>query len=387
LKPFDIVAAQPKAWTIISRCFQNDRVASTYLFAGPHGAGHISFALTVASLLNCEDRQIDTLSSTEIVRPCGRCENCRKIAELNFAGGLSLIVPIPPHKTKDEAIDLTNKALGVMREDPIAAPWTTSGVTLPIDMARDVKQALTRRADEGVTRVVIFDRMETMRTSSADALLKLIEEPPPSTVIIMTARRPDSVLPTLQSRAQLVRLRRVSEELVARHLSENYGVDERRALTLARWSEGLPGRAVGLATDSSDDDKSIRDKGWHLFKSLMKQPTEECIHLVVESVKPRNRAEAEQILTIWQSLIRDCSCIALEGGTDSITNLDFTAELEALSVPFMNAAFTERVTGEIKNTLADLVYNVHIHPAFIALILKIRRELDSLHAGSTPAFR
>ena len=90
-------------------------------------------------------------------------------------------MPLPPHKKADEAIDLTQKFLAAKKDDPFVLPSVQSNVTIPIDVARGIKRSLAMRASEGVYRFVIFHQMERMLASSADALLKLIEEPPADT--------------------------------------------------------------------------------------------------------------------------------------------------------------------------------------------------------------
>jgi len=199
LKPFDIISAQPTAWSILTRAYNSKRVASTYLFHGPAGVGHWSLAVNFAALLNCLEPQADP-ETPEAIRPCGQCRHCRMIYELNFEG-LEIILPIGTHKNMSEAIDLVAEQLAVKRAEPFAALTTPASGTIPISLAREVSKRLSRRGEPGITRVVVFYHMDKMRLASADALLKLIEEPPADTVIILTCPRPDMLLPTIQSRS------------------------------------------------------------------------------------------------------------------------------------------------------------------------------------------
>jgi len=187
--PINIAQLQPKAWAILTRSFQRDRVASTYLFHGLQGVGHWSLFVSFAALLNCENRTGGEVNESELLLPCGTCGNCRKIFSLNFEG-LLFAVPLPPHKNANEAIDLTCEYLDKKKEEPFAVLAPKASANIPIGVARQIKANLTLKAPVGITRMVLFYRMENMRPDSADALLKLIEEPPPDTVIVLTSEKP-----------------------------------------------------------------------------------------------------------------------------------------------------------------------------------------------------
>ena len=382
MKPSDIAEIQPKAWSILSRSFVAQRIASTYLFAGPYGAGHWPLAVSLAALLNCESpaKQLSSVVG-DLTVPCGECRPCRSIWSLNYEG-LFPIVPIPSFKTSSEAVDLTNEVLQGYRDEPMLVPTSSSPITIPIDRAREVKQTLSRRAGDGIHRVVIFDRMERMKTSSADALLKLIEEPPPSTTIILIAARPESLLPTIQSRSQKIRLQRTSEQAVLKYLEENHDLPEKRALLITRLAEGLPGAAVALAQDDDEDAAGGRSLSWLLFKTVFSKPEAEAVYLVTDLLDRAKRGDVEEMLAFWQRLIRDCAWIATTGETDGVINIDFASDMQQFAPVFVVPGATARLTAHIKNTLADLVYNVHIQTALSALVLNMGATVRAAREGA-----
>lgn len=371
MKPSDIIAIQPKAWSILSRSYLAGRIASTYLFAGPYGAGHWPMAVALAALLNCESPAMASFDPVgDLTVPCGACRSCRAVWGLNFEG-LYPIVPIPSFKTSAEAVDLTNEVLQAYRDEPMHVPTSSNPITIPIDRAREVKQALSRRSGDGIHRVVIFDRMEKMKTSSADALLKLIEEPPPGTTIVLIAARPESLLPTLQSRAQKIRLQRTSEQEVRAYLEANYDLPEKRAVLLARLAEGLPGAAVALVHEEDQEEAGGRSLAWLLFKTVLTKPEAEAVYVVTDLFDRAKRGDVEDMLAFWQRLIRDCAWIAGTGDSDRVTNIDFASDMQQFAPVFASQGVTARLTAHIKNTLADLVYNVHIQTALSALVLNM----------------
>jgi DNA polymerase-3 subunit delta' len=326
--------------------------------------------VTFAALLNCLDPQY-TGEADRPVQPCRKCRHCRAIFDLAFEG-LFLAVPIPPHKNMDEAIDLTNQLVAEKKKEPFRIPTSSANMSIPIDVAREIARRLSRKAGDGITRVVLFYQMEKMRTQSADALLKLIEEPPPDTVLLLTAERAEMLLPTIRSRSQIINLRRLPEPIITDYLKENYGLSDSRATLLSRLSDGVMGRAVELAGSDDEDHLSRRAVGMLLFKSLFNEPGPNVISLVTEMVNVNNRGEAEELLRLWLSLIRDCHYYTATGADTDLINIDFTAELKQLSQRLGEVRLADAMVGIIKNTLADFRRNVHIQTALAALSLKLK---------------
>lgn len=362
---------QPKPWSILTRAFAANRVASTYLFWGEEGLGHWQLALSFAALLNC--RNTDQSKSM----PCGECNHCRQIAVLGFPG-LHTIVPISSHKNIGEGIDLTNEILDAKRKEPFSIWSSATQTTIPIDLAREVRGRLSLKSETGIKRVVLFYQMEKMLASSADALLKMIEEPPLDTVLILTAASPDRLLPTIQSRSQKIRLNRIPDELIQQYLVERYEQDESKALRLARLSEGNLGVALGMIDGNDDgDESSQRAVGFLLFKSMMLDSSPATTSHIVELLSGNDRSQAEEMLRLWQSLVRDCAHYAVTGETEQTVNSDFRGEIMTFAPRFQSAEVVSAITTEIKNTLADIRLNVHIPTAIVALALRVRDALKA----------
>jgi len=117
-----------------------------------------------------------------------------------------------------------------------------------VDDARRIGPFLRQTASEGGWRVVIVDGADTMNASSQNAILKLLEEPPSRSLLLLTADNPGSLLPTIRSRCRKLRLdplnEAVVEHLVARHRPD---LPEAERAALCRLAEGSVGRALALA--------------------------------------------------------------------------------------------------------------------------------------------
>jgi DNA polymerase-3 subunit delta' len=208
-----------------------------------------------------------------------------------------------------------------------------------------------------------------MLTASADALLKLIEEPPADTVILMTAEKAENLLPTIRSRSQLIRLERIKPEVCADYLMTKYGVTPEKGMLYAQVTDGNLGRAVDLAANDDDAELSQRATGFLLFKSLIVESPPDAVSRVLEFI--HDRGEAETLFLFWGSLIRDCANYAVSGDEQQIINRDYAVDIMRLSQAFVDPEVAPAMTLAIKNGLADLRLNVHIQPSVAALSLRL----------------
>jgi len=275
-------------------------------------------------------------------------------------------------------IDLTNELLEQKRQEPFRLFSSSSPTSIPIAVAREVRKALSRKGPEGIIRVVLFYRMEKMKASSADALLKLIEEPPVDTVIILTADKPEALLPTIQSRAQRIRFDRVPEPVAVDYLVSRYDLVENRARLVVRVCEGNIGQALGMVETAEEDESSGRAVGFLLFKSLFTESKPSAVSLITELVRSNDRGAVERLLGLWQSLIRDCTHYAATGEDDDLVNIDFASELRRIARFFEDSQVAVMMTDCIKKALADFRLNVHIQTSLAALVLKLKSYIPAI---------
>jgi DNA polymerase III delta prime subunit len=368
MNEYSITQGQARVWSIIARSFSADRLGSTYLICGPEGYGHWPLALAMAALVNCEN---PAGAGDGLAAPCGACRSCRLIAGVNFEG-LHAVVPIKSHKKAEEAIDLTTAFLEAKRKDPFSLLDTSTPVTIPIDLARELKRSLAQKASEGIRRVAVFYCMERMKAQAADALLKLIEEPPADTTIILTTETPDSLLSTILSRSRRLNLEPLPESYVTEYLIAKYQVSAERARLLSRITNRDLGRAIKMADTPEDEDTSERAVGLLLFKSLFVESSPGMIGLLAELLAKIDRGQAEELIRLWSSLIRDCVAFAGTGRDDDLVNIDFLPDIKRLSRHFEPPEVAAAMTDALKNTLADFHLNVHIHTALAAMALRLQ---------------
>jgi DNA polymerase-3 subunit delta' len=167
--PFRDVVGHRRAIELLARSIHRDVLPPSLLFAGP-GASTRDTAIAVAQALNCTQLIVD--DSGLAADSCGRCSTCTRIARS-------------------------------MHPDVLVVEPGDSG-SIKIEQVREVVDRSSYRPFEGRRRVVIVSSADALVPHAQNALLKTLEEPPPSSVFILLTSHPDMLLPTVRSR--LIRL-------------------------------------------------------------------------------------------------------------------------------------------------------------------------------------
>ncbi len=158
----------------------SNRVNHAYLFSGPRGCGKTTSARILARALNCEQ--------APVADPCGECDSCRDLAR-GGPGSIDVIeIDAASHGGVDDARDLREKAFFA----PVRSKY----------------------------KVYIIDEAHMVTTQGFNALLKLVEEPPPHLRFIFATTEPDKVLPTIRSRTHHYPFRLIPPRLMSTYLGE-----------------------------------------------------------------------------------------------------------------------------------------------------------------------
>ena len=227
------------------------RLPQVIVMSGPAGIGKQRLALWLAQLVFCERQDRE---------PCGRCRACRLVGGLAFAD-LHWFVPIPrpkaadPDKAVDEAAEAIAEVMENRRSQPLYGP-VDGMASHAMASVRLLHRQASLTSVEGGRRVFILgdaERLVAQESSqeAANALLKLLEEPPPGSLFVLTTVDPRRLLPTIRSRAVPVRLNRLKDAEVREFLAEQVqpplsaqALDERVALA---------GGSIGQALAADDD--------------------------------------------------------------------------------------------------------------------------------------
>lgn len=202
---FGSLKGQDRAIVFLKGVAESGRVANSYIFVGPSGCGRKTAALGFAKLLNC--------SGPLNGEPCGECHFCKKISNSSC----------PDVKILTKAKDKTE---------------------IGIDIILEAVRSIALKPYEARRKVYIIDGADEITDDAANAILKTLEEPPPSAVLVLIAENYESLLPTIRSRSQAVKFFPVPTADIERILEDAHKIDREKAKLFSRISSGSVGRAI-----------------------------------------------------------------------------------------------------------------------------------------------
>lgn len=325
----------------LRRLLVNGRLPNSVIFAGDDGVGKRQFAIELAKAFVCSER-----AGCE---PCGVvCSACRRTDRFEF--------------TKSEKGDDYDVVFFSGHPD----------VGMVIPFRRNLRvgsiRALEREANflpyEGRARFFIINDAEKMTDTAANALLKTLEEPPPTTYIVLITSRPDSLLATIRSRCQLIRFSPVDLGHIEEFLLSDRAFSRDEARLAARSSRGSIGRAVSIGVE---DFRVQRDRLVAVVRSVI-ECGERALPLKIsdELSEAKNKERYEENLDILESIVHDIWSLQISDAASRITNIDIEDELRRLA-QLAEGADLAAWLKQIEQIRKDLALNINKRVATDAL--------------------
>ena len=260
-----IIGLEETKHTLVSSV-QKNHVAHAQLFLGKEGSANLALAVAYATLLNCENKTPESTDS------CGTCPSCYKFNRL-IHPDLHFIFPTATTKQitkRDEAV--SSAFMKEWREFFLKNPynnlkeWSSAfgaegkQCIIPVEDGRNIIKTLALKAFEAEYKILIIWLPELMNTNAANAILKILEEPPAKTIFLLVANSAENMLATIQSRTQLVLIRPFQDTEVVQFLTEKMKVDTEKASQVAILADGNLNEAQKLVNETQDlDQNAFRD--------------------------------------------------------------------------------------------------------------------------------
>lgn len=313
----------------IIRSLQNslrkDKISHAYLFFGPDGIGKKLIAFSLAKAINCIDQDGDF---------CGFCDSCRRI-ENGVHPDLFFIEP--------------------------------EGQSIKIDQLRDLQASTRYKPYMAKRKVCIIDQVDRMTASAANSILKTLEEPPGTMVIILLAAYIDQILPTVRSRCQLLQFSPLSTGDVERLIIDKMALPQDKAHLLASFAAGSFGKAQYLDPAILEEkNKKILFLIEHLYTLKIEEIFTEAKKLAEE----KNSENLQHLLALWIYWYYDIWKYKLTGNEQNLTNSNQIGHIHQQS-QLLSYLKIKKNIQLIQNALSALQRNANKQLTMEVMLMKL----------------
>lgn len=251
---FSDVVGQATAKEHLLGMWQQNHLPHALMICGQEGTGGLPLALALAQYLLCSQKGASDA--------CGQCANCGKVAKMEHADLHFSFPTIKDSDKKKEALsdNYIKEFRKLIRQQAYSTTFDwlqyinaeNKQGNISAEECRVIIEKLSLKAYEGGQKIMIIWRPEYFG-KEGNILLKLIEEPPADTVLIMVAESAESILPTILSRVQLIRLLPLSPVQISNELVRSLQVDEAKAKQLGLIADGSFSAALSLLEHIEND--------------------------------------------------------------------------------------------------------------------------------------
>ncbi|MBM3244739.1 MAG: DNA polymerase III subunit [Candidatus Omnitrophica bacterium] len=301
--PFDTIKGQDKAILSLKNFISQSCIASSYLFTGPESIGKKFTAITLAKALSCQKNNSDA---------CGICASCLRME-------------------KNEHPDL----------------HIIEGEAIKIEDIRALKKEIALKPYEAKFKFFIIDDAHNMTAEASNALLKVLEEPPGLSIIILISSKPAMLFKTIISRCRVIKFSLLPRSQLKEILERDYALKENFARFLSYFSEGRLGFAIKIK-----DTEILKDKN-RIIDNFLGQAKQPGINYE-DYTKPEIKT-ALNLIAVW---FRDIYFFKSGIGAEEIVNSD---RISDISKQADNYTFPEldKVFKAISDALLYLDQNVN----------------------------
>jgi DNA polymerase-3 subunit delta' len=366
------VLGQERVKKLLTQILTSGKIPGAFLFDGPEGVGKDALAIELAKTLNCEKSKVEA---------CEECVSCKQANALHHPN-IRLVFPLPrgDNETKEDGpLDkLDEKAMRKIKEeislkaqDPYHRISIPKAQVIKISSIREVIREDSLSLYQRGYRVVIVIQAEEVGTESANALLKVLEEPGERTVFVLTTSKRSSLLPTIVSRCQMLRFDLLSEDEIAKALTQKFNISQADAKLKSRLAGGSYSKAVDLmGTDTLD----IRDEALDILREVATNNYSQIAFRGKKALESKDSARIETVLKMLQIWLRDAAVVH-SGLPAEVINQDKIEILERMVKSFDGTQIVN-ATESIDETMSQLYGNVNLGLLFVNLMMNLSGLLN-----------
>jgi DNA polymerase III subunit delta' len=372
----------------LASAWHRRRLPPVLLLHGPPGVGKQRLGHWLGQLLVCtEVDRAEGPGPTPRLEPCGSCRECGLALRLEHPD-LHWYVPVPRPRTRgsrekdDEALEDARRGwLEESRTTPLRATHSSEVRALHLGTIRNLRREAQRGRGTGPRRLFLLADAEELvaqeaSQEAANALLKLLEEPPADTWFVLTSSEPGRLLPTIRSRATALHVSALSTDRVRAFLVERGGAVPDEAERAARLSGGSIGRALGFLPEGGDAGplEQTRKSALRLVHAAL-GPRDAEVYLEALGFKPSGARGLMELLAFVELWLRDLAAAA-SGVEGVILNRDAETWLvRKAREREVHPSGPSRALAAVERAREEASGNVNPQLLLAGLILQMREAL------------
>ena len=365
---FKDVIGQEEAKQRLIREAKKGKIAHARLLCGPEGIGKLPLAIAYARYLSCNNPGEKDA--------CGICPSCVKFNKLAHPD-LHFVFPVIKKKSKDTVSD---DFITEWRELLSQTPYFNLNIWLE-EMGAENQQAqiyvkesdeiirkLSLKSSQGGYKIMIIWLPEKMNVECSNKLLKLLEEPPSQTIFLLVSEEPDMLLTTIQSRTQRFALYGIEEKYITERHQNQYGLQEKDAISIGHRSEGNFLKALE-SIHLSEENKLFFD----LFVSLMRLSYQRKIREMKqwsETLAAMGREKQKHFLSYCQRLVRENFISNFQDPSLNFMNEE-EQNFSKRFAPYINEKNVMGIMDELSEAQRHIEQNVNARMVFFDFSLKM----------------
>lgn len=342
-----------------------DRFPHAVILSGPEGAGKYRLALMLARAMNC----LDPGPREGLPDYCGTCTNCERIGQAEDLAA-RCAEAIEAREALRETDKRETRILVRTHPDVLVVPPDPPQMMIKVDQVRHVIQTIHYKPAEARRRVFLFTDSAFMK-EAANSLLKILEEPPESTVLFLLARNPGDLLPTIRSRCLSFALSPLPAMEIEHYLEQRRPEwSPRQRQLVARLSGGAVGRAQAFNLEAY---AASRKDALTLLETAVRAADHTALFKVTETYRAGadGKEKTDQLLSAMHSVLKDILAI-VSGAPELVCNTDIAAELKPLAAS-LDFPWITRAARQLAQVQSAMRRNVLRSLSLDALALSLEK--------------
>jgi len=351
---------------------QDGRVPHALMFTGPEGSGNLPTAMAFIQYLFCENKLSEDA--------CGICPSCLKTGKL-IHPDLHLVFPIPISKSVRTSSDLLPEFRNMFLETPYLTIQDWFGnldaenkqPLIPADEANDILKKLSYTSYEGGYKTMVIWQPEKMNASSANKLLKILEEPPEKTLFLLVCNHPDQLLSTIISRVQQITFQRIDIEDIVKGLVDEFECQASHAKQVALLCDGSY-REAQLLLQHLDGGTAYLQKFRTFMLIALKFDAIKAVSWIDDNART-GREQQKQFLQYGLEIFRDCLMFNF-GSVDLVRHSGEEKEFITKFSRFVHQRNYERLLEEFNSAFYHVERNANPKILFMDLLMKTNELIN-----------